>query len=188
MNTASSSLLQSLSTSTPTLLTASTTIDRSTWKTYTSSAEVNTYSVSYPRDFILTKNAQNFSATIPRGTYVHWPLEDDVKINASTTCSGGVMDTGKSITAILENNGYLIQKTTKQDVAAGNRYEEIVYKVIRPQFGSRCLELSFLIHGANGAGLIVDNVTLVKKYNDIHDGETRALRIIFDNMVDSLKL
>jgi hypothetical protein len=131
-------------------------------------------------------------------------LEDDVKITitASSTCLGPVIlvDYGNMSTSTLTinfsedlqkgNSTDLLQsktfaKTEINDVAVGNIYKKISYDI---HGNGICYSLLLESHGANGAGLYVDDPVLVKKYDEQHLVDANNMMNIVYGILGSLQL
>lgn len=149
------------------------------------------YSISYPSDAILSGDGTDAETFIlPKSSYFHWPLLDDAKVTmtVATSCpavSGhgalGASSTPKSFSL----NGISFVRTVGHDVAAGNVYLEIAYDATS---GGSCYHLSFFDHGANGAGLYVDDASLIDRYDRIHEADLAHAIDAFNAMAATLRL
>jgi len=150
--------------------TVTSTADTSSWETYTD-RELG-YSVSYPSNIVISHDAGALILAFPKSLYFHWPLQDDAKltITVASTCpailtKGGLSGPNGSLPEAFSLNGLDFNRMIGTDVAAGNRYFEIAYDTVSNGF---CYHMDFLDHGANGAGLYVDDSSLIKRYDDAH--------------------
>lgn len=173
----------STATTTITIPTATTT--PVSWKTYTNN--IAGYSISYPPDLYVNSDGLTLVLTLPKDKYFRWPLQDDVKITvtASSTCmslsdSGFPGESVASTTFSL--NGYSWTLSEGSDIAAGNIYRGVAYDAVS---AGTCYHIELFDHGANGAGLYVDDQSLISRYNAEHDADLSALMAIGNIMVSS---
>ena len=168
-------------------LPATSTLDTSSWQTYSDKSAG--FSLAYPSDLMSSSDSGSLTLIFPKNSYFHWPLLDDVKItvSAASACpkieSAGFPGSAAPVDFFL--NGYSFRRTIGNDVAAGNRYQEIAYDAT---IGSICYHIDFLDHGANGAGLYVDDASLIKKYDAAHDADLRSAISIFNAMIGSFRV
>ena len=163
-----------------------TTTTPTTWKTYTNTQLG--YSISYPRNLILSAASDTLTLSFPKEIYFHWPLLDDVtlKITASSTCPDMMVPTGPfTATTTFSLNGYSFNVTEGDDAGAGNRYQEIAYDT----FGNNaCYHISMFDHGVNGAGFYVEGQALIQKYDNQHDTDMQAVISILNSATNSFRL
>ncbi len=170
---------------------ASSTIDTTSWPLYVDSQ--NRFSIEYPSNFIQNVGAQNDPTAPyfvpPTNVYFHWPLQDDVKITATVTASCPPLasghPTGKPVATQVTANNISFKQFIDTDVAAGNRYLEVVYDTLK---NGQCYRIDLLDHGANGAGLYVDDPSLIKNYDAQHDADLAAVLKLYVAMVSSFRI
>jgi len=165
--------------------TASSTLDTSSWKTYTH--DTLGFQVSYPSDLILNGDQSSTILAFPKETYFSWPLLDDVKITiaASSTCPSLLNDTTATSSSV-ELNGYTFARHISQDVAAGNRYVEILYTTTSQE--GICYSIYLFDHGSNGAGLYVDDQVFIKRYDDAHTTHMKTIIELFNAVVTKFRI
>jgi hypothetical protein len=185
INTATST--PSTATSTPASLYATSTADMSAWKTY-GNAELG-YSVAYPADVIVNENTDNVVFAFPKGTYFHWPLQDDAKVTiaVATSCPPLAVApapfTSPTTTVML--NHQVFTGHASHDAAAGNLYSEVAFDT----FGNGvCYHLSLFDHGANGAGLYVGDPSLIVQYDNQHTADMAVVNNVFYGMLQQFKV
>lgn len=164
---------------------ATSTLDTSSWKTY-SSAELG-YSIMYPGN-MLTNGADVMTLfSFPKDVYFHWPLQDDAKVTvtASSSCPALTVDESNSETSTFTLNGYAFTRTESHGAAAGNLYTEIAYDT---KANGVCYRIDFYDHGANGAGLYVSDPSLISQYDAQHDADLQNAQDIFNAMAQSFSL
>ncbi len=150
------------------------TIDVSAWKSYKSD-ELG-LSIKYPADLIVNGGSNSVILAFPKTKYFHWPLQDDAKITITASSSCAIFqsgDNGEEIETDLTVNNQKYSVKQSNDAAAGNVYNEIIYDQVKGV--GLCYSLAFLDHGANGAGLYVDDASLIKKYDDQHTADLKAV-------------
>lgn len=158
----------SLGNSSSTDLIATSTVDTSLWKSY-SNQELG-YSLRYPSDLIFNRDESSLILAFPKKSYFSWPLEDNVKITifASSTCASENPQTLYDIkpragSLFIGGKKFILKEI--HDVAMGNRYNVRSYEMTGNNI---CYSLVYYSHGANGAGLYVDDSILIKKYDENH--------------------
>ena len=82
-------------------------------------------------------------------------------------------------------NGLTFVQHRIDDVAAGNRYETLVYDTIKDNI---CYRITFFDHGANGAGLYLSDMNAINVANSIHDAELIKIEAIVTEMIDTFTL
>ncbi len=145
------------------------------------------YSIEYPSGFLPGAHEGVFTLAVPKGTYFHWPLQDDVKITilASSSCPKVIEGAASSSPISYSLNGRKFTRTIGTDVGAGNRYLEIADDT---KANGVCYHISLLDHGTNGAGFYVDDPSLIQKYDAQRDADLAAVVSIFNAMVSSLRI
>lgn len=162
-------------------------IDTSSWLIHPDNK--SGYSIEYPPNLITGSNNGRFTAAFPKNTYFHWPLLDDVKVTVSA--SSGACPEIETPRAASDDpveftlNGYKFKRTIGTDIGAGQRYQEIVYDLL---LDDTCYRVDLLAHGANGAGLYVDDASLVKKYDAQQEADMTAVVDILNRMVSTLRI
>ena len=173
------------------LIFTASTADTSIWKMYNASRNSTStkYSLIYPPDMITSMDGQSLVLTFPKETYFHWPLLDDTKVTvtASSTCSQlAVPSNSVSVpTTTMIINGHEFTRIQGDDVAAGNRYQEIAYDTIVNKI---CFHVSLFDHGANGAGLYVSDPALVSQYDTQHDQDLSQVLNVFNGILGNLTI
>lgn len=173
-------------TTTPTVF-ATSTADTSSWKTFASD-ELG-YELKYPSSLQKTTKGTSQIFTFPKNIYFHWPLQDDARITVTTGSScpslidEGFDSTGATTTFML--NGYAFSRYEGGGAAAGNRYRGVAYDTAH---GGICYHLSFFDHSAAGAGLYVDDPSLIARYDAEHDADLKAALDIFNAMTQTFRI
>ncbi|HTK33497.1 MAG TPA: hypothetical protein VL335_03055 [Candidatus Paceibacterota bacterium] len=163
---------------------ASSTVDMTSWKTYTNS-ELG-FSVKYPKDLVTNADyPDSFVLAIPKDKYFHWPLLDDAKITitATSTCPTLVGDgplIPKPVSVQVGN--YEFARYESAGAAAGNLYREMAFDYVNQ---GTCYHLSLFVHGANGAGLYVSGQALISQYDAQHQSDLDNLIKVFMGIVHS---
>ena len=164
---------------------ASSTIDDSSWQIY--SHKSPDYSFRYPSDANISAKDSSVTVSFPKSDYFHWPLQDDssVTITVSPICPNPVLSVPPSASSSQVFAGsQLYEHDIFSDIAAGNVYSESIYKAT---MGNDCYDFEFYDHGANGAGLYVDDQSLVTKYNSQHDMDMANMTDIFSGIIYSFQ-
>jgi hypothetical protein len=189
---ASTTLAGTFGLSDPTLMSpASSTVDTSSWRTYSNPASANMatgYSLRYPTNLSVNADSSgNLTLAFPKDQYFHWPLLDDAKITviASSSCPTVIDDRPNSQPTSLVLNGYSFTRIEGGDVGAGNIYHELAYDT---QAGGICYHIDFLDHGANGAGLYVGDQSLIADYDAVHTTDLTTVAAVFNAMVNTFRL
>jgi len=164
---------------------ATSTADTSSWKTY-SSAELG-YSIKYPGNMIMNGADTMVLFSFPKGSYFHWPLQDDAKVTvtASSSCPALTVNESNSGTSTFMLNGYLFTRSESHGAAAGNLYNEIAYDT---EANGVCYQIDFFDHGANGAGLYVSDPSLISQYDAQHAVDLKNALDIMNAMTQSFSL
>ncbi|MDB5238759.1 MAG: hypothetical protein JWO00_94 [Candidatus Parcubacteria bacterium] len=148
------------------------------------------YSIEYPPSFAASQNDGVLTLIVPKESYFHWPLLDDVKITVSASASCPAMTVTGGVTGRPASDSYVLNSRTftrliGTDGAAGNRYLEIADAT---KANGTCYRVDFLNHGTNGAGFYVDDPALVAKYDAQHDTDLWAAITLMNAMVSSLHI
>lgn len=158
-------------------------IDTSNWKTY-SNYELG-FSMMYPPDLGLdTSDPSQIVMTFPK-TYFSTVLKDDVTVTAAVHTTCDPLTAGGQNTITNQNitvKGINFVENEVNDVAAGNRYETITYDTDK---NSACYRITFVDHGANGAGLYISDPVQIKKADAQHDIELAHVTSIFNQMLST---
>ena len=159
-------------------LTVISTVDISGWKTYKN--QEFGYDIKYPKDLIVNYDSTKLILAFPKKNYFSWPLQDDVKltVTASSTCASDLLDVGSGIKpkkSLITIDGRDFTLNRVDDVAAGNRFLTATYEIRR---NSLCYSFVYSSRGANGAGLYVDDPSLISKYDKDH--------VVNSGMVDAI--
>lgn len=177
----------SLASSTATgVITATSSADTSSWKTY-SNDELG-YEFKYPRELVLNDGGMSLILAFPKKAYFHWPLEDDAKLTivASSSCSSSMLiarDRIATSTLIVDGKKYVTAATT--DMGAGNRYSETYYEI---KGNGVCYSLVYYNHGTNGAGFYVNDPVLIKKYDGQHADDMRNVDDVIYGILKTFRL
>lgn len=131
--------------------------------------------------------------TFPKNLYFRWPLLDDatLKVTAIPTCPGiTASGLGGGVAPIsFSLNGYVWKRTNGLGAAAGNLYLEIAYDTLATSTsGQTCYHIGFLDHGANGAGLYVDDASLIRRYDAAHEADLAAVIDDLNAIVASFRI
>lgn len=158
---------------------ASSTVDTTLWKTYVH--EKFHFEVSYPANMITNGDESTTILAFPKDAYFSWPLLDDVKITiaASSTCPVVENAAANSTTSLFMLNGHEFTRWVSQDVAAGNRYIDVMYTTT---VDGTCYSLHLSDHGSNGAGLYVDDQELIKRYDLTHTDSMKKVLDVFNTI------
>jgi len=182
----------SISTTTPDLSSATSSqtvalsVDTSSWKAY-SNNELG-FGLKYPTDLIVDDSGAALKLTFPKGSYFHWPLEDDAKLTVSASSSCAKNSVGENLNSqptTLDIGGQSFIVTQGADAAAGNIYGETVYSI---HGNNVCYSLIFDTHGANGAGLYVDDPALIKQYDGQHATDLASIKNIVYSIAGSFQI
>lgn len=163
-----------------------TTTPGDSWKKFTSKG--GGYAFEYPSDLISSLDGQGaLTLIVPKNTYFHWPLLDDVtmKVTSGLSCPALLADPAGEATTTFTLNGIDWTRTVGDGVGAGNRYREVAYDTIS---GGTCYHIGFLDHGTNGAGFYVDDASLIKKYDAVHDADFARVIGVLNGMVASFRI
>ena len=165
---------------------ASSNLDTSSWSMY-SNKELG-FSVQYPKGLVAdTSNPSTLTLGFSKDTYFHWPLLDDAKITVTATSSCPVIEMNNpDIKPVAVSvNGYNFKRIEGSDAAAGNLYREMAFDVVS---NNTCYHLDLFDHGANGAGLYVEDQALISKYDAQHQSDLDGVLGIFMGVVNSFRL
>jgi len=163
------------------------TIDISTWKTYSNAQPP--FSIKYPANLAFSTSTiptidgpYLLSLQFPKSIYFSTVLKDEayVIVTASSTCPAvqqGPIDKGPTT---LDINGTTFIENTINDVAAGNRYLTITYDTLA---NNLCYRITFFDHGANGAALYLGDQNAAKIADTTHDAELSNIEAMTETMV-----
>ena len=156
---------------------ASSTVDVSSWKSYAN--DTAGFQVSYPDNLIINGDDSSTILAFPKDEYFSWPLQDDLKITvaASSTCPALLNGAPMATTSSFVLNKHTFTRQIGQDVAAGNRYLEIMDTTT---VKGTCYSVYLFDHGANGAGLYVDDQELIKRYDTDYVTHMKIILQIFN--------
>lgn len=167
------------------LPTATSTALAANWKTY-ADQELG-FSLRYPSDAIMSGNGLGaVTFILPKNAYFHWPLLDDAKISVTVATSCPPVEASSASTSsgfVLSGRDFRRQIGT--GAAAGNLYTEVAYDTTQ---GGICYRIDFFDHGANGAGLYVDDAALIKRYDQAHAADFARAIAVFNAMAASFSL
>jgi hypothetical protein len=170
----------------------STTIDTSSWQTFSSTQP--SFNIKYPTDLAFSTDTiptidgpYLLALQFPKDIYFSTVLKDEayVIVTASSTCPAveqGPIDHGPET---LDMNGMTFTKNEINDVAAGNRYLTITYDTIA---NGLCYRITFFNHGANGAALYLGDQAAAKIADTTHAVELANIEAIVTAMVDAFSL
>ena len=154
------------------------------WKPFANKAAG--YSLQYPNDLLQSIDGNGaLTLVFPKNNYFHWPLLDDVtvKITSGLSCPAAITEREASTTFSFAGINWI--RTVGDGVGAGNRYREVDYDTTS---NGTCYHIGFLDHGTNGAGFYVDDQSLIKKYDAIHDADFAHVVDVFNAMVASFRI
>jgi len=165
----------------------STSIDTSSWKTYSNTQPQ--FSIKYPSNLSLSTDTiptidgpYLLALQFPKDIYFSTVLKDEayVIVTASSTCPAveqGPIDKGPET---LNINGITFIENTINDVAAGNRYLTIIYDTI---VNNLCYRITFFNHGANGAALYLGGEAAAEIADTTHAAELSNIEAIFSAII-----
>ncbi len=182
--TQATSTLPVVATSTPPVF-ATSTADMTGWKNY-SDKELG-FDIAYPADLIVNTSATTLVLSFPKDIYFHWPLQDDAKvvISATSTCPGLLYGAGAATSSSFTLNRQTFSTTRGSDAAAGTRTDEVVFDT---HGNGACYHLSYIERGANGAGLYVNDPSLISRYDAQHAVDTAKVVDIVNGMVQTFNV
>lgn len=150
-------------------------------------------SIAYPDNIIARREGRKLILNLPRDVYFHWPLLDEVRITISASSTCAEMETPANetfATTTFSLNGYSFTAKQGDDVAAGNKFHEVIYmtEAIPEGMDPQCFTFDLFDRGANGAGLYVSDGALIDKYNNQHEVDFLAVNNVFNQIVESFRV
>lgn len=156
------------------------------WQTY-GDAELG-YQIAYPPDLVATADGDALTLAFPTANYFRWPLQDNAKITITVAATCPSIEAPAALsqaTTTFELNGYQFSRLEGHDVAAGNLYNEWAYET---SGNGACYDIDLFDHGANGAGLYVDDQSLIAQYTAEHTADLDAVMNIWNTVAASFRL
>lgn len=162
---------------------SATTTVPSSWKNYSNNGLG--YRISYPPDLLVNASGPALTLAFPKTAYFKWPLQDDAKITITAATSCPPLQTENlSATTTFTLNGYSFARLEGHGVAAGNLYNEWAYQT---SANGLCYQIDLFDHGANGAGLYVDDQSLIRSYDDRHTADLDAVMGVWNAVTASFR-